>query len=169
MTRHRAIFGFGGPLPNGNRILDLALTLIARRSPGQTRHAAPTQMRDQLVLQGAASLHEQATIDRLVGNLHGWFVSIPAAQPRRYLLGRPVQPQLARDRSIQRRAHRQSRPLRALGSPPRHRICLRGSTLELPRISGQWMHMIQAGCPNVYTKEVWSSRREISIHQAHRD
>ena len=77
------------------------------------------QVCDQLLLQYAARLHEQALVDRLVGNLHARGTVVGAPKPAGNLLGRPVQAKLRRDAPREPWEDRQFAALR----PPRRVEC----------------------------------------------
>ena len=91
------------PMPRDGTVLDLGRSLADRdgiddpllRSIAQTgmprfsHRALGSQMSDKFFLEHTAGLDEEASINRLVGNLHLQGIRILSLEPSRYLFGRP--------------------------------------------------------------------------------
>src|SRR5678816_1105956 len=99
MPWYGAILRLGGALTNRDRVHDLPAP--PTRVGHAIRTAQPfcrTQMRDQLLLQRTACLHEQRSIYGLVRNVHAGVHWKLLFKPAPNLLGRPLRPKFTRHR-----------------------------------------------------------------------
>src|SRR5262249_29888991 len=96
MAGHGTILGLGGPLADRDHIEDVSLPPPGIVAFGGAHLTSGAQVRRQLLVQHAARLNEEATIDRFVGYLHVLVGRELPLQPARDLLRRPLQRELLR-------------------------------------------------------------------------
>ena len=97
VTWHGAVLSLGWPFADGDRIDDLSQSALCVASLGLTHLPRRPQMRHQLLLQHAAGLNKETSIDRFVRNLHALVGRELPLQPAGDLLRRPLQCELLRD------------------------------------------------------------------------
>ncbi len=114
MARNRAVFDLGRALSDGDGIDDLTAPLAAKaRFLGPPDHSPCSQMPDELLLEHASSLNEEASVDGFVGDLHLLVVRVSPLQPPRDLLRCPIEAQLPGHNLLQSPVNRQPTRLRA--------------------------------------------------------
>src|SRR6266496_3732989 len=128
VARDRPVGRLRWALPDRDGAEDLSLAAVAAAgAPRPADRARPTQVLEQLALQGAAGLDEPGQVDRLVRHPHSLVLGVVRPQPTGDLLGRPVGGQL---RGHERRQGRLTRELAVLRSPatlPGSPLCLGGT------------------------------------------
>jgi hypothetical protein len=86
-----SIFGLRRPLSYRDRVYDLTTAQAAIRCMTRSTDASlRSQVANQLLFQSAASLNEQASVNRLVGHPQLRVAGILVTQPAGNLLWRPV-------------------------------------------------------------------------------
>lgn len=85
------VFHGRGPFADRDRVLNLAEPVaLEARMTGAADGAGRPQMRQQLLLEHASRLYEQASVDRLMGHAGGLVVGMLTLQPARDLLRPPL-------------------------------------------------------------------------------
>jgi hypothetical protein len=103
MARDRAVGGLGGALGDHHLVRDLTLSLaFCALRRGAAKTPAATQVVTELAPERPARLDKEREIDRLVGDLHPWIITVGAAKPGGDLLRRPVAAKLLADHARRR-------------------------------------------------------------------
>ena len=97
VTWHGAVLNLGRSFADGDRIDDLSQSALGVATLGLTHLPRRPQMRHQLLLQHAAGLNKETSIDRFVRYLHALVGSELPLQPAGDLLRRPLQCELLCD------------------------------------------------------------------------
>ena len=87
----------GRPLADGDRIDNLSQSALGGAALSLAHLPRCAQVGHQLLLQYAAGLDKEASIDRFVRDLHVWVGRELPLQPARDLRRRPLEYQLLRD------------------------------------------------------------------------
>src|SRR5450631_1576267 len=116
MPGNGSVFDLCGTLANRDNSHDRSASLASSAVVQSVAYrAGAAQVRNQLFLQHATRLDEEAAVNRLVRHPHTFIVAIGSFKPSGDLLRRPVNPELLRDLSGQSRVLGQPASLR----PPR--------------------------------------------------
>ena len=82
VARHRPVLDLGRACADGNGTHNVAASLPARaRRLGSANRPPRSQMRDELLLEHAARLHEETAVDGFVGDLHRRVARVSPHQP----------------------------------------------------------------------------------------
>jgi hypothetical protein len=116
---HRAVGDLGRARPDRHRVHDLPAVLPgACRRPRPPQGPLRPQVSQQLLLEHAARLDEQAPVDGLVRHLHPLVLRERVAEPASDLFRRPVLLELLGDQGPQSGDRGELTPLRAPGQLP---------------------------------------------------
>ncbi len=134
MARHGAVFCFGGAFTEHHHALDASLRADpALRPAAASAPAAPAG--GELRALGAAALHEERLVDRLVADAHTFIIRVRAPQVGAGLLPGPQVGQQALDLAPRPRGARQLRRPRPNNAPHSALASAPGAVLVSPPLA----------------------------------